>query len=813
MPVPRVSNISRCRAGLTALVMALPLISGCDSAEEKAETYYKRGMATMAAGELDKAAVDFRSALKLKDNYTDALLGLAKVEEQRRNFDAAARIYLSVAGRDPRHLDSRVELAQLLLASRQVDAASTYAEESHRLAPADPRVLVIRAGVALSRGKREDAVRLANEALRIDPDNATAVMVLVSERVAASDRAGALAILEWGIARDDANLGLQLLKLRTLDDMGEQRQVAALYVRLSETFPNNPAFQDAMVTWYLAKGRNADAERAARHFALTNADDETAQIRLAMLISRTQGAPAAIGELKHVIARFPREDEGKRVALMIAQAQLEYGAGQQQAAVATLQDLIASTRDTESRNKARVQLAQTLAEMKQWQQATELSEAVLADDAGNADALAVRAASRMAAGNNALAIEDLNAALSEMPSSARLATLMGEAYEQMGRAVLAEEQYARALALSGYTPQSGITLARFLMRYGRSERAMQVLEDLRARGTADPRSLSVLARLKLDARDWTGAEELAGLLRNAPGMGETADQILAAALGGMNRQDEGIALLLSSLPQSRERQGAETELVRAYLRAGKLAEAEQLVRDRLRNEPADAQSQILLGSVLMAAGRAGEAAAAFKAAVASGDGSAHAALAQFHLRTGRLEEAERAARAGLAREAGNSALRLLLAEALEARGQFDGAIAEYEKLLQSDPASTVVANNLASLLSERRNDPKALERAFEIAIRFQNSDVPQFLDTLGWIHYLRSEHYAALPLLKRAAEKLPGSGAVQFHLGMVLKEVGEAERSATTLQRAVKLAPVPDAYYLQTAIATLEQLKAVASAN
>jgi tetratricopeptide (TPR) repeat protein len=279
----------------------------------------------------------------------------------------------------------------------------------------------------------------------------------------------------------------------------------------------------------------------------------------------------------------------------------------------------------------------------------------------------------------------------------------------------------------------------------------------------------------------------------------------------MNRQNESIELLLSRLSRSPRPEGAETELVRAYLRAGKLTDAEKLVRDRLKKDPANAQSQILLGTVLMAAGRSGEAEAAFRSAVANGEG--HAALGQFYLRTGRPDEAERVARAGLERDVNNSALRLLLAEILEARGQFDGAIAEYERLITSDPTSTVVANNLASLLSERSNDPKALERAFEIAIRFHNSDVPQFLDTLGWIHYLRGEYYAALPLLKRAAAKLPDSGAVQFHLGMALKEVGEAQLAATALDRAVRLAPLPDAYYLKTATAALEQMKSVASTN
>jgi tetratricopeptide (TPR) repeat protein len=715
----------RYRSGLAALLLSLPLIGGCDSADEKAETYLRRGLATLEAGELDKAAVDFRSALKLKENFAGALLGLAEVEERRRNFDAAARLYASVAARDPRHLESRISLARLLLAARQVDAASKYAEESGRLAPGDPRVLVLQAGIALSRGQRDEAVRLAGDALRIAPGDGTALMVLVSERVAASDPSGAMQLIERGLARNESDLGLQLLKLRTLEAMGEERRAEQLLVQLADLFPNSPALLEARIKWYLGKGRLEDAERAARQAALASPAEAAAQIRLAQLIGRTRGAEAAIGELQNIIAGFPAGDEAGRLALDAA-------------------------------------LAQLLAQARQWDMAIELSSAILAAESRNVDALTARAISRMATGMNAEAVEDLTAALAEAPGSASLTLLLAGAHERMGSAVLAEEQYSKALALSGYAPESGIRLARFLMRYGRAERAVEVLESLRTRGTADRASLSLLASLRKPGAD-----------------------------GG---------------------QAAAADPVEAHLRAGRLAEAEKLARDRLNANPSDSDAHILLGSVLMAAGRNADAEAAFRSAASGGGARGELALARFFLRGGRLAEAEQAARTGLERR-DSSALRLLLAEILEARGQHAEAIAEYETLMRSDPASTVVANNLASLLSERSDDPKALERAFAIAIRFHSSDVPQFLDTLGWIHYLRGEYYAALPLLKRAAEKLPESGTVQFHLGMVLREVGEHALSAAALERAVKLAPAADAHYLRTAAAALEQMKPAASAN
>ena len=85
-------------------------------------------------------------------------------------------------------------------------------------------------------------------------------------------------------------------------------------------------------------------------------------------------------------------------------------------------------------------------------------------------------------------------------------------------------------------------------------------------------------------------------------------------------------------------------------------------------------------------------------------------------------------------------LQLLLATVLEREAKYDDAIDIYRKMIVADPTSTIVANNLASLLSDYHNDPASLDEAFQIASRFRSSDIPQFLDTLGWIYYLRGDY-------------------------------------------------------------------------
>jgi tetratricopeptide (TPR) repeat protein len=65
--------------------------------------------------------------------------------------------------------------------------------------------------------------------------------------------------------------------------------------------------------------------------------------------------------------------------------------------------------------------------------------------------------------------------------------------------------------------------------------------------------------------------------------------------------------------------------------------------------------------------------------------------------------------------------------------------------------------------------------------------VPQFKDTLGWIHYRRGEYKTALPLLEEAATELPSVGEVFYHLGMNYLAMGEPAKATEKLKKALEL--------------------------
>ena len=326
----------------------------------------------------------------------------------------------------------------------------------------------------------------------------------------------------------------------------------------------------------------------------------------------------------------------------------------------------------------------------------------------------------------------------------------------------------------------------------------------------------MLAQVKLAKQDWVGAQKISDALRDLGGTDErTADRILAASLAGQQKYDESVKLLESDLAGSPKDKGSSVAaLVQGYLRASDPAKAEALLNSILSSDPNNTQARVLLGSVYLAMKKPDAAEAAFKAAIDKDPNAAigYSALGEFYANSKRFDEAANTLREGLKHQANNNVLQLLLAMTLERSGQYDAAVTEYEAMLTTAPQSTIVANNLASLLSERRNDPASLERAYAIANRFADSDVPQFVDTLGWIYYLKGKYDQALLLLKKAADKTPdgnqSAGVIQFHLAMTYKELGLTDQAKATLQKAIELLPKdsPEGSKAQAALAQLASL-------
>lgn len=349
-----------------------------------------------------------------------------------------------------------------------------------------------------------------------------------------------------------------------------------------------------------------------------------------------------------------------------------------------------------------------------------------------------------------------------------------------------------AAEASNRAPEESLRYALFLIDEERYLPAEAVLiEALRI----SPNRLELLRTLGdvyVRLGDWPRADQVERALR---GLGTepgrlVADQMRVAILRGQQRDDDAIAFLSELSEQQGGMRAADIAIITTHLERGNI-EAAQAYLDRLMSEDAEDPSLRFLQAALNAAsGDLETAEQQYRSLISDGEGDERVwmELVRVLNQAGKEDEAAEILSAGLQAIPEGRDLLWMRATFLERQFDFEGAIAIYEELYQRNSATSVIANNLASLLSTVREDEESLERAARIARRLRDSDFPPYQDTYGWIAYRRGNFEEALQYLRPAAEALPNDPVVQVHLGLVYAAVDRTESAIEQLELALQLA-------------------------
>ena len=131
---------------------------------------------------------------------------------------------------------------------------------------------------------------------------------------------------------------------------------------------------------------------------------------------------------------------------------------------------------------------------------------------------------------------------------------------------------------------------------------------------------------------------------------------------------------------------------------------------------------------------------------------------------------------------------MVLAGLLELKGDYEGAISEYEVMLKQDSGSMVVANNLASLLTDHRTDRTKSRARLHLRWacgnrRCRSSRIRSAGSTTTGASTRR--HF---PFLEEAATELPTMALVRYHTGMNYVALGETAKASEHLKKALELA-------------------------
>lgn len=786
-------------AGLLAASLAL---SACQSSEEKAEGYYQSGLTYLEQGDAERALLEFRNTFKYNGFHKEARQKYAEVLVSQGKLGEAYSQYLRLIEQYPDTADVRRTLAELAVDLGDWTEVERHGTAALALTPDDPALQPIRLALDYRTAvtTRDETARsaLAEEALAMIKDHPGSLIlhrIRIDRLVSRDGSAAALPEVEAAIALAPDRLDLQMMRYSLLLTLGRTAETGAQLQKMVALFPDNAEVRGALVGWYVSQKDFDGAETFLRQLAVDPKGPAEPHLALVQLVQQVRGVPAAIAEMDRLITEAAGSPNADLFGTM--RASLIFDSGKHDEAITAIEAIVAAAEPSDQTRKIKAILARMLdgtraADPARATRARALVEEVLTEDKSNVDALKLRAAWAIAEDRPGDAIVDLRAALDQSPRDAQVLTLMASAHERDGNADLVGERLALAVEVSGSAAPESLRYAQYLMKQRRPQAVESVLTDARRVSPNNPQILQALAQYFIGQGLWARADEVIAALDALPlnDQGkQTVQGLRAANLEGQDRIEESLAILQGEISPG-NRAAATLAIVQTNLRAGKPDEARAQLDRALTETPDDPVLRLLLGNLEASAGNTAGAEAVWLSLIEE-DPAAETPvrlLYGLYLTSNRPAEATALLDRALVAQPASFTLRWIKAGELEKAGKIDEAITVYEALYRENSSSTIVANNLASLLATWRSDPETLARAERISRRLRGQTVPAFQDTYGWIALLNGNLEEALPALEAAAEALTKDPLTQFHLAVAFDKAAQPDKARAQYQRALDLA-------------------------
>ncbi len=779
---------------IVAMLTVVATLAACEDSEERAERYYQSGLTLLEEGDVDRALIEFRNVFNLNGAHREARQTYARLVREQGKMREAYGQYLRLVEQYPDDLEGRVALAEMAFASQDWDEFDRHSAAALEAAPDDPRVKTLaaaaeyrKAAVANDEPARRAAFAQVETLIKDQPDNAILQQIEIDGYVRDGTYSKALEAIDRALEKQPDNRSFYNTRLGVLARLEDNDALETQLRDMVTRFPEDDAIKETLIRFYMSRKESDKAETFLREIADPKAEEPELYLALLRFIGELHGNDALMTELDRVIAEVP--DSALYRAM---RAGLVFQQGDRTQGIADMEAIIEGAEPSAQIRRTKVALAQMLLQTGNEVGARRLIEEVLAEDATQVDALRMSAAWQIEADDTDGAIATLRNALDQAPQDVAAMTMMSQAYLRAGNRDLARDFLSLANDSSGGAPTEAVRYARFLSDEKRFAPAEQTLVAALRTSRDNPALLAELGRVYLLMDDLPRLKQVVATLKNVEddAAKRAAAGLETALIERESGTDAAIAFLEESSQDWENELVATSATIRARLLGGDNAGALQTAQTALAEDPQNPERRSLMAATQAATGDLAGAEATYRDLLK--DQADKPRLWLELIRTvgaqGRTDEASQLVADALA--ANPAAPDLLWAQAgnMERDGDIDGAIKIYEDLYAQNSNSVIVANNLASLLANHRDDAESLERASTVARRLRGMEQPAFQDTWGWIAFREGNIDDALPVLESAAKGLPGDPTVQYHLGRVYEEMSRPDEAAAQYRKAVELA-------------------------
>jgi tetratricopeptide (TPR) repeat protein len=770
------------------LSCAITILSGCQSDENKAQDYLKSAQGYFNAGDYALASVELKNAIRKDSSLVPAYILQAEIFEKNHNRESMHAFLATALQLEPKHIKANLKIARIYAASRNIPTAQKYLNNATEAGANNFEQHLTQGIIYQFSEKPKKAKKEADSALSIEPNSIDANHFLASLLMQEKKYQQALDITQSVLANTPHSESILILSTEIYTLTGEFLIAAKHAKTLTHLFPQELRYYYLLSALFNQAGDTEAAEQALRAAIKENPDSPKAKIALAGYNSQRHENQKAITLLSSYVESDPRQASAE-LRLILA------GLYQQENMIeeATKIYLELTSESNKYAATAKNKLALLALRGNRRQDALEILNDVLSANFNNIEALTSRAVIYLWDRDTDKAITDLLNAVREDQQSELVLSLLAQAYQQSGDNNLAASTLKKLLRINPKNKNALLFYSRLETDNNNFNSAITILKQYLTNNPTSRAAQQELLKTYLAARQWVKAKQLAMEIAATTQQPEFTDFINARILQLKGQHQESInlfkilitnnnsfiSLSLRGIIENYRSMGSSEEglsyiksystsnpsdlfvielLAREYQINQKTSNAQQLLLSTLENNPGWSHGHLLLAKIYAIKNQYGK-------AIDSGLQS--------------LESAHQSAPLELL---------LLLASSFDQKGQIAQAEHYYRRALSRSPNIDAAANNLSLLLAGDGSDKKRLKEALVLAKRFERSSQPAFIDTLGWIYFLRNDYPPAIELLKKAVIAKPDDASFNYHLGATYFKLFEFSKARKYLEKSRQLA-------------------------
>jgi len=769
---------SNLKITVTLMLVSLLVVS-CGGGEERKEKYLLKGQKYLQENNVEKAKIEFKNAIQIDPKFAEAHYYMAKINEQLKSYRDALGGYNKAIELRAGYKEAIVGVARVYLVAAANDKAIEFSNKALALSAEYPDALVVRAAANFRKNNVNDALADVQLALSIAPDDVASIALLSRIYLHNKQAEKSESLILSALDRKPGDVSLQIILMQFYNENKNYAMAINVLDTLIDKFPEDLSYRHRKAKLYMQLNEDKKTEEVLRSAVIDFPDNINAKLLLIKYLSDHKNLMLAQLEL----SRFIKEDNDNP-NLKLVSAKLYIKAEDKASAENIYRRVIEKHGYEAVATDARFGLAQLLVLDERTDEGKRILNDILKDNSTHNESLFLRGKLALNERDSQSAIADFRALQKDQPSSVIIVNLLAQSYLQAGELDLAEEAFKQVLALTPANLEVRLTLARLFHQQKNYNDAIEQLTLINRLKPDNLETRQLLFKSYISNQDLQNAGGIANQLKV-----DHPDISLGYFYSGLVLQAQkkylqSMVLFEKALDKSPESIEPLSSYVRVALDAGLQKKAEEKLSSMLKKQPEHLVAQNLLGEVFLQQKKYSQAIKVFKRAliINSQWWVPYRNLASAQVLSKQFDKAVETYRKGIKKAVKKDKLSLQLAQLLERQGKIDEVVALYDEMIKTNSNSDIVVNNLALVLIDYYDDERSKDRALSLVSRFQTSRNPNFLDTLGWVHYKRGEYERALSALLQADGLAPSRVIIQYHLASVYYSKGDTDKARQLLE-------------------------------